>query len=60
MKIDNLIEIFNKVRDIPYRIPIALDEIEGEESGNCLYKVELLKNLFNFVIRLNIFILNSF
>ena len=41
----NLIEIFNKVRDIPYRIPIALDEIEGEEGGNCLYKVELLKNL---------------
>jgi hypothetical protein len=45
MKIDNLIEIFNKVRDIPYRIPIALDEIEGKYGGSCLYKVELLKNL---------------
>jgi ribosomal protein S18 acetylase RimI-like enzyme len=45
MKINNLIEIFNQIRDIPYRIPLALDETEGEYGGSCLYKVELLKNL---------------
>jgi ribosomal protein S18 acetylase RimI-like enzyme len=45
MKIDNLIEIFNQVRDIPYRIPLSLDETEGEYGGSCLYKVELLKKL---------------
>ena len=40
-----LIEIFNQVRDIPYRIPLALDETEGKYGGSCLYKVELLKKL---------------
>lgn len=40
-----LIEIFRKVRDIPYRIPLSLDETEGEYGGSCLYKVELLKKL---------------
>lgn len=40
-----LIEIFNQVRDIPYRIPLSLDETEGEYGGSCLYKVELLKKL---------------
>lgn len=39
------IEIFNQVRDIPYRIPLSLDETEGEYGGSCLYKVELLKKL---------------
>jgi len=27
-----LIEIFNQVRDIPYRIPLALDETKGGGS----------------------------
>jgi hypothetical protein len=41
-----LIDIFNQVRDIPYRIPLALDETKGgEHGGSCLYKVELLKKL---------------
>lgn len=40
-----LIEIFRKVRDIPYRITLSLDETEGEYGGSCLYKVELLKKL---------------
>jgi hypothetical protein len=39
------IEIFHQVRDIPYRIPLSLDETEGEYGGSCLYKVELLKKL---------------
>lgn len=39
------IEIFNQVRDISYRIPLALDETEGKYGGSCLYKVELLKKL---------------
>ena len=39
------IEIFNQVRDIPYRIPLYLDEPEGEHGGSCLYKVEVLKKL---------------
>lgn len=39
------IEIFNQVRDIPYRIPLSLDETEGKYGGSCLYKVELLKKL---------------
>jgi hypothetical protein len=39
------IEIFNQVRDIPYRIPLALDETEGKYGGSCLYKVKLLKKL---------------
>lgn len=40
-----LIEIFHQVRDIPYRIPLSLDETEGEYGGSCLYKFELLKSL---------------
>jgi len=40
-----LIEIFHQVRNIPYRIPLSLDETEGEYGGSCLYKVELLKKL---------------
>jgi hypothetical protein len=42
----NLIEIFNQVRDIPYKISLSLEEKEDKFGGSCVYKVEVLKNLF--------------
>lgn len=40
---DNLIDAFNKIRDIPYRIPLTLEE----ESCNCSGKSIKLREFFD-------------